>query len=313
MAASPSIRPLLTSTPDALFAPGDLGRTLFAFLSLSKPRIVSLVVFTAVVACFAAAGGTPPLGTVLVLTASGLLATGGAAMLNQYLDRDIDALMQRTRRRALVTGQVPSRGWVPVVGVALVASGVVGAAALNLVVSAFVAAGAGIYVVVYTLWLKRRTWLNIVVGGAAGSAAVLGGWAAVDPGLGPSPWLMAALVFFWTPAHFWSLAVARSDDYRRAGVPMLPVVVGPARAASWAVGHIFLTVATSLALGFVAGWGAVYSLGAILAGARFSALGMAFLRRPSPDSGWAVFKFSGPYLGIVFVAVLVDQLFLGSH
>ena len=312
MAASSSIEPMLAGTPRVLVAPADVGRTLLALLSLTKPRIVSLVVFTAVVACFAAAGGVPPFRTVLVLTASGLLAAGGAAMLNQYLDRDIDALMQRTRKRALVTGQVPSSGWVPVVGAVLVGAGVVSAAGLNLVVSASVAAGAFIYVVVYTLWLKRRTLLNIVVGGAAGSAAVLGGWAAVDPGLGPSPWLMAALVFFWTPAHFWSLAVARSDDYRQAGVPMLPVVVGPARAASWALGHIFLTVGTSLTLGIVAGWGAAYFLVCILAGARFSALGTAFLRQPGPDRGWTLFKFSGPYLGIVFLAVLIDRLLLGS-
>jgi protoheme IX farnesyltransferase len=137
---------------------------------------------------------------------------------------------------------------------------------------------------------------------------VLGGWAAVEPGLGPVPWLLAGLVFVWTPAHFWSLALARRADYARASVPMLPVLVGPVAAARWTALHILATVALSGWLGLVAPLRAIYGGVAAVAGAGFAAAGLALLRRPDAAAGWRVFKWSGPYPGLIFLGILVDTL-----
>jgi protoheme IX farnesyltransferase len=279
-----------------------------ACLTLAKPRIVSLVVFTAIVAAVAAAGGAPPAGTLLLLAVGGVLAAGGAAAINHYVDRDIDARMERTRCRPLVTGQFRRPRLVPFVGAAMIGAGTALATTINPAVGAWTLAGALVYAGVYTLWLKRRTALNIVIGGFAGSAAVLGGWAAVDPGLGLVPWLLAGLVFTWTPAHFWSLVLARRADYERAGVPMLPVRVAPRVSAQWTALHILATVGLSLWLGMAAPFGAVYWGTAAVAGLGFGAAGLALLRRPDAAVGWRVFKWSGPYLGAIFVGVLADSL-----
>jgi protoheme IX farnesyltransferase len=277
-----------------------------AWVTLTKPRIAALVVFTAVVACVAAARGTPPAGTLLLLALGGALAAGGAAMVNQVVDRDLDARMERTRRRPLVTGQI-GRPWLALAaGVALIAAGAGMAAQIGLAVGAWTLAGALVYAGVYTLWLKRRTALNIVIGGFAGSAAVLGGWAAIEPALGLAPCLLAGLVFAWTPAHFWSLALARRADYDRAGVPMLPVLVAPAITARWTALHILVTIGLSGWLGLAAPLGATYWGVAAVAGLGFAAGGLALLRRPAATTGWRVFKWSGPYLGAIFLGVLVD-------
>ncbi|MCC6628206.1 MAG: protoheme IX farnesyltransferase [Chloroflexi bacterium] len=279
-----------------------------AWLTLTKPRIASLVVFTAVVACVAAAGGAPPAGTLVLLTVGGMLAAGGAAAINHVVDRDIDAVMERTRRRPLVTGEIGRPGLVLLVGVAMIAIGTALAAQINLAAGAWTLAGALVYAGVYTLWLKRRTTLNIVIGGFAGSAAVLGGWAAIDPALGLAPALLAGVVFAWTPAHFWSLALARRADYDRAGVPMLPVLVTPVVAARWTVLHILATIGLSLWLGMAAPLGAVYWAVAVVAGLGFAAGGLALLRQPTAATGWRLFKWSGPYLGAIFLGVLADTL-----
>jgi protoheme IX farnesyltransferase len=177
-----------------------------------------------------------------------------------------------------------------VVGLTIVAIGTGLAALINPATGAWTSTGALIYAGVYTLWLKRLTALNIVIGGFAGSAAVLGGWAAIDPALGLVPWLLAALVFAWTPAHFWSLALARRADYARASVPMLPVLVGPATAARWTALHIAVTVGLSLWLGVAAPFGAVYWGFAGLAGLGFAAGALALLRQPTGATGWRVFN-----------------------
>lgn len=305
--------PLLTRT---LAPPGRIataGEVLRVWLSLTKPRIVSLVVFTAVVACVMAARGAPPLATLLILIVAGSLAAAGAAVLNHYVDRDIDRRMARTRTRPLASGRI-GRPWLALpVGLLMIVAGVVLAAWVNLALSGYTLAGAVIYAGVYTLWLKRRTPLNIVVGGGAGSAAVLGGWAAVEPTLGLAPWLLAGLVFVWTPAHFWSLALARQADYASAHVPMLPVLVGPVRTAWWTGLHILATVGLSVWLGLAAGLGGIYVTLAAVAGLGFVSTGVMLLRRPDPATGWRVFKWSGPYLGLVFLGVLVDTLVSRLH
>lgn len=282
--------------------------SLFAYLSLPKPRVVALILFTSSVACIAAARGMPPGGTLLLLLISGALAAGGAAMLNQFFDRHTDGLMARTRRRPLPRGLVRHPSVVLVVGVAAVAGGVALAAMSSPLLALFEGAGAFVYVVVYTLWLKRRTAANIVVGGLAGSAAVLGGWAAVDPGLAPGPWLLAGLVFLWTPPHFWSLALARRADYAQAALPMLPVIVAPRRAAQWILLHIVATAALSVWVGLAAHLGPLYFGPALLGAAAFLRSGVHLWRQPEPAAGWRLFKLSGVYLAVVFLGVLVDTL-----
>lgn len=296
------VRPGLASPSRA--GAGRIG----VYLALLKPRIVSLVLFTSVAACTVAAAGAPPVATLALLLASGCLAAGGAAALNHYLDRDIDVRMARTRGRPLAQGQVRRPGLVLLAGLALVAAGVGLALAANPRLAFFEALGAFIYTVVYTRWLKRRTPLNIVIGGGAGSAAVLGGWAAVDPALGLAPWLLAGVVFTWTPAHFWSFALARADDYRRAGVPMLPAVVSPRATAAWVVAHVAATAGLSVWAGLAGGLGPLYFATALGAGLLFLGASLHLLRQPTPALGWRVFKCSGGYLGLLFLGLLVDAL-----
>lgn len=307
MALFADTHPLLARTSAAATAAAPSER-LRAALSLVKPRIVALVVFTAAVAGVAAAGGAPPVDTLVRLVISGSLAAGGAAALNHYLDRDLDARMERTRRRPLVTGQIRRPGLVLLGGLAMVAVGVALGSTIGPIVGGAELFGAFIYAGLYSLWLKRRTPLNIVIGGAAGSAAVVGGWAAVEPGLGLVPWVLAGLVFVWTPAHFWSLALARRAEYCRARVPMLPVVAGPRATAWWTLIHVAATVLLSLWLGLAGPFGAVYDAVAVTAGLGFLAAGLALVRRPDASSGWRVFKCSGPYLGLIFLGILVDTL-----
>jgi protoheme IX farnesyltransferase len=277
-------------------------------LILAKPRVVGLVLFTAVVACVAAAGGRPAWESLVLLVVSGCLSAGGAAALNHYLDRDIDARMARTRNRPLVNGHDQHAAAALAGGLAAIALGTALALPLNPMLAAFELAGAVIYVAVYTLWLKRRTALNIVIGGAAGSAAVLGGWAAAEPDLGLAAWLLAGVVFTWTPAHFWSLALARRPDYAAVGVPMLPVVMGPVGTARWVVAHAAATAGLCVWFGLVAGLGPLFFGVALVAGLAFLRAGLRLLRTPDAAAGWRTFKLSGAYLGLVFLGVLADVL-----
>ena len=290
------------------FAGTSVGERLAVCLVLAKPRIVALVLFTAVVAAAVAAGGRPAWGALLVLIVSGALTAGGAAALNQYVDRDLDRRMERTRHRPLAAGVIQHPGGVLAGGSLAIGLGLALAALASPLLALFELAGAATYVVIYSVWLKRRTMLAVVVGGAAGSAAVLGGWAVVDPTLGVVPWLLAGLVFLWTPPHFWSLAIARQADYGRAGLPMLPLVVGPRSAAWWVLAHAAATVAVSLWLGIAGELGAVYFSGAAAGGGGFLATSVELVRRPEAAVGWRVFKWSGPYLGIVFLALLLETV-----
>lgn len=278
------------------------------YFSLTKPRVVGLVLFTAVAAAFAAAEGSPSGPRLALLLVAGFLASGGAAALNHYFDRDIDAVMGRTRGRPLVTGQIAHPRMVLVAGSAMVGAGVLLAAAFRPTLALFLLAGALVYVAVYTLWLKRRSPLNIVVGGLAGSCAVLGGWVTEAPEPTAAPLLLALLVFLWTPAHFWSLALARSEDYRHAGVPMLPAVVPPLVTARWVAVHCVWTVALSFWVRPAASLGPLYLVVALSAGAVLLWMGVRLLRQPTSTNAWPLFKFSGIYLGLLFIAVLADSV-----
>ncbi len=279
-----------------------------AYLSLTKPRVVGLVLFTSVATAFAAEGGVPPWPALALLLLTGFLVSGGAATLNHYFDRDIDGTMSRTNRRPLVTGQIRHPEYVFAAGSGMIVVGFLTAAIFNLMLAFSLLGGAFTYVAVYTLWLKRRSSLNIVLGGASGSCAVIGGWVLVEPRLGIVPLTLALVVFLWTPAHFWSLAIARAADYHQTSIPMLPAIVGPKSAARWVMAYVVCTVGLSLWLQPVSDFGTVYLVVAAASGLVFVWLGVRLLRQPTPGAAWSLFKFSGVYLGLLFVAVMIDSL-----
>ena len=275
-------------------------------ISLFKLRIGVLIMITALVGMAVSPGPAPGLAQVLVLALSGLVASASAGAINQYVEHESDRLMARTRKRAFVTGALPHHpAWLVLMAVLL--AGAVAAAwlVLNAAAALYVFLGAFFYGVVYTLWLKRRTALNIVIGGLAGSFAVLAGAAAIDPGLGPLPVLLALVLFLWTPPHFWSLAIANKTDYADAGVPMLPVVVGTERAARIVLGStVALFVASLLPLGF--GAGPVYAVGALAGGLHFVHKSWLLVRQPSRSTAMGSFFASLIQLSVLLVAACID-------
>jgi protoheme IX farnesyltransferase len=282
--------------------------TFAAYIALTKPRIIELLLVTTLPTMILAAGGLPDWGVVVATMLGGTLAAGSANALNCYVDRDIDALMRRTGHRPLARHEVSPTGAL-VFGIAL---GVVSVLVMGLVTN-WLAAGLTVgaiafYVIVYTMLLKRRTSQNIVWGGAAGCMPVLIGWAAVTDGLGWAPAVLFAVVFFWTPPHFWALAIRYRDDYARASVPMLPVVASPVRVAREIVIYSWLTVAATLALWPIAtGW--LYGVLVAVAGVVLLVGAHGLLRRtvrgtnPRPMQ---LFHLSNSYLAFVFVAVALD-------
>jgi heme o synthase len=275
-------------------------------LGIFKLRIAVLIMVTALGGMAIVPGGSLGLVQTVVLALSVLLASAAAGAFNQYAEADSDRLMKRTRGRAFASGALPRNGaWLFAIGALLVFA--IGTAALvvNVVAAAFTLAGALTYALLYTLALKRRTAWNIVVGGAAGSFAVLAGAAAVNPELGPLAWLLALVLFLWTPPHFWSLAIANSAEYAAAGVPMLPVVVGVPRAARIVHANALLLVAVSLLpLAFGAGW--VYGAGALIGGLHFVRKTHALAKQPERKTALAAFFASMVQLSVLLAAVVVD-------
>jgi protoheme IX farnesyltransferase len=281
-----------------------------AYIALTKPRIIELLLVTTLPSMILAAHGLPAWSVAVSTMLGGTLAAGSANALNCYLDRDIDAIMRRTGRRPLARHEV-SPAAALVFGLVL---GAVSVAAIgfatNWLAGALTFAAIAFYVLVYTLLLKRRTSQNIVWGGAAGCMPVLIGWAAVTDSLAWAPVALFAVVFFWTPPHTWALAMRYRDDYARAGVPMLPVVASPRRVTRDIVGYSWLTVAASLALWpLAAGW--VYGVLAAAAGLVLVAAAHRLHRQArqghAPRS-MPFFHLSNSYLAFVFVAVAVDAL-----
>jgi protoheme IX farnesyltransferase len=227
-----------------------------------------------------------------------------------FMERDLDARMNRTRNRPFVTGRFSADGyWLS--GIVLLLAIAITAAALatNAIAAFYVFLGAFVYGVVYTVWLKRRTWLNIVVGGLAGSFAILAGAAAVDPGLAPAPLILAVVLFLWTPPHFWSLAFKYKDDYAQAGVPMLPVVVSEPAAARIILAHTVALVALSL-LPVLYGLGWIYLLGAAGGGGWFVHTSIALVRNPSPQAAMTNFHASLLQLSLLLSGTILDAWLL---
>jgi protoheme IX farnesyltransferase len=296
------------STTVAHPAPRAAGRLAREVLGLFKLRIGVMIMITALVGLAVAPGPAPGALQVIVLALSVLASSAAAGAFNQYVEVDSDRLMARTRRRAFVTGALPhTPAWLVLIA-ALLASAVAAAWwAANAMAALHTFLGAFFYGVVYTLWLKRRSWLNIVIGGLAGSFAVLAGAAAVDPQIGVLPWLLALVLFLWTPPHFWALAIANRADYAAAGVPMLPVVVGEQRAATivwWST--LALAAATLLPAAF--GAGPIYLAGAAIGSAHFLHKAWRLARTPSRATALGAFFASLVHLSLVLASATIDGL-----
>ncbi len=282
-----------------------------SLVTLFKLRVVALLLFAALAGAILAVGGQPVLGDVILLLVAGGMSAAGASALNQYLERERDSLMQRTRRRPLAAGLIGRPWWVLAAGLALVGLATIGTFSFNPPLAVFLMLGAVIYVGVYTLWLKPRTLLNIVIGGLAGSCAVLSGGAAVGHWAAPGVLLLGLLIFAWTPTHFWSLALAYRTDYKRAGVPMLPVQTSPRRAAAWMLLHTLLTGLVALTLAAQPTLGILYLTTSLLATLWLWWLSIRLLIRPIHHQAMALFITSNIYLGLLLLAICVDILFVG--
>jgi heme o synthase len=278
------------------------------YVTLVKPRIMLLLLVTTYGAMAWAEGGLPPVGLTIATIGGMALASGGASAFNHVYDRDIDLLMSRTRLRPVADGRVSPLAGSVYATLLLVASVVVLAVFANWLAALLALGGALFYVVIYTMLLKRRTTQNIVIGGAAGAVPPLVGWAAVTGGVALEPVVMFVIVFLWTPPHFWALAILAREDYRRAGVPMLPVV---ASAHSTSVQILVYTVLLALStlvpvvLGLL---GAVYLVAAVVLGARFVQLAVRLVRSTSMAAARATFMYSLAYLALIFAAMGVDRV-----
>ncbi|MER3452978.1 MAG: protoheme IX farnesyltransferase [Acidimicrobiia bacterium] len=279
-----------------------------AYVALTKPRIIELLLVTTVPTMVVAARGWPSTGLVLATLAGGSLAAGGANAINMYVDRDIDRLMGRTRNRPLVTGEVSPRSALVFALVLEVAAFCQLWATVNLLAAVLAVSATAFYVFVYTLWLKRTSASNIVIGGAAGAVPVLVGWAAVTGSLGLAPWVLFAVVFLWTPPHFWALAIRYRDDYAAAGVPMLPVVRSLPDTARRIVVYTLALWAVTLGFWWVGRMGGLYLGAAAVLGAAFAYKAVRLARDPSPQRAMRLFAYSISYLTLLFGALALDQL-----
>ena len=281
-----------------------------AYLALTKPRVIELLLVTTVPVMFLAAGGFPPLSTMLLTLLGGTMAAAGANVINQVYDRDIDAVMVRTQQRPLVTGRISAASALRF-GIGLsIGSVLLLGLTVNVLSAALAAAAIAFYVFIYTMLLKRRTAQNIVWGGAAGCFPVLIGWAAVTGSLTLTPFVLFGIVFFWTPPHYWPLALRFKADYQAARVPMLPAVADNRAVSTAIVRYSWAMVATSLLLTPVGGMTWLYTAVALLLGAMFLVEAYALRRRVRTGVGdvraMRLFHGSISYLSLLFLAVAID-------
>ncbi|MDH3708203.1 MAG: heme o synthase [Acidimicrobiia bacterium] len=289
-------------------APLPLRTRVAGYVALTKPRIIELLLVTTVPTMIVAEQGLPSVWLMVATVIGGTLAAGGANAINMYVDRDIDRLMERTKGRPLVTGVMTPRSAL-IFAVALeVAAFVWLWAFVNLLSAVLAVAACLFYVFVYTLWLKRTSKSNIVIGGAAGAVPVLVGWAAVTNSLGWAPIVLFAIIFYWTPPHFWALAIRYKDDYQRADVPMLPAVASMHTTALRIVFYTALLWGLTLLFGPVAEMGAIYTVSAVVLGGIFFWMALQLLRTESAARAMRLFGYSITYITLLFGAMAVDQL-----
>ncbi len=288
--------------------PKQARRAAGRYLALTKPRVVELLLITTVPAMILAAGRLPDLGLIAAVLVGGALAAGGANTINCWIERDRDQLMRRTRHRPLPSGTVdPARALLFGLALEAAAFGMLWGVA-NLLAAVLALAATLFYVFVYTIWLKPRTVQNIVIGGAAGAVPVLVGWAAVTASVGSPAWVLFAVVFCWTPAHFWALALRYREDYAAAGFPMLPVVKGERHAATQILAYTVVVVAVSLTLPLVASVGAIYLAAASAVGVVFIVQAVRLRLDTSSTRAIAFFSLSNGYLALLFAAIALDVL-----
>jgi heme o synthase len=302
-----AVADLVEGLPAAVVLPAPRAASWRDYLTLTKPRIMSLLVLTAVCAMVAASGGSPDGLRLAALVLGGALACGGASSLNHVLDRDIDRLMgPRTSSRPVAAGRISPAAAV-VFGLTLsTTSFVLLATVINPLGAGLAVSGGAFYVLVYTLWLKRSTPQNIVIGGAAGAVPPLAGWAAAHGQLGLGALFLFLIVLVWTPPHFWALALLIAPGYEAARVPMLPVVRGQRATALRVLGYTLLLVAVSLVPGLIGTFGPIYLAAAAVLGAVFVVLAWRLYRRGTPGAAALAFHFSLLYLALLFVAVALD-------
>ena len=279
-----------------------------AYFLLTKPRVIELLLVTTVPAMILADEGLPSLWLILAVLIGGSMAAGGANTINCWIERERDSLMRRTHGRPLPAGDITPTGAL-IFGLMLeVLAFAILWATSNLLAASLAVSATLFYVFVYTLWLKPRSTQNIVIGGAAGAVPVLVGWAAVTGSLAAPAWLMFAIIFCWTPPHFWALSIRYRDDYSAAGIPMLPVVKGIPAAARQIVAYSFVVTAVTIALVPVStvSWG--YLATAVVLGLMFIVQAIQLQRDPTPERAIKLFMFSNIYLALLFAAIAVDTI-----
>ncbi|MEM7116925.1 MAG: heme o synthase [Chloroflexota bacterium] len=274
---------------------------------LFKLRIVFLLLVAATGGAFLAAEGWPGLGTLLLTWLTGGMAAAGASALNQYWERDSDGAMGRTDKRPLVTGAIEDPRWVPYVATALILLPSIAVYPFNPALTFFLLLGAVIYVGIYTIWLKPRTLLNIVIGGAAGSAAVLSGSAAAGAWAHPGALVLAGILFLWTPFHFWSLALLYRDDYKKADVPMLPAQTTPRQAAWWVFSHTLPAGIAGLLLAVLPSLGWIYFIPVALLTADLFWRNIKLIQIPSSAHARSMFLASNLYLLVMLIAICLSS------
>ncbi len=284
-------------------------------MEISKPRIVVLLVITAVTSMYAASklvDGVPELDywSYLHIIIAGALASAGSSALNHYYDKDIDPKMTRTSTRPIPSGRMAASHVLIYGFIVSCISVIYGYFALNPVSAFFIAVGIFSYVIIYTVWLKRLNTSNIVIGGIAGSAAAWAGWSAATGSMDLLGFLVGFLVFVWTPSHFWCLAMKLKDEYAQAEVPMLPVVIGMQKTSKYILGNTIILIPYSLTLSFIPdGMGIAYTVIAMVSGGLMLAYHYKLTKNPTSEFAWKAYKVTAPYLTIIFVAVALDAAF----
>ena len=286
------------------------------YIEVSKPRIVVVLVVTAITSSLAATrfDSTPltswdiSLFHLLFIGICGCLASMGSSAFNHYFDRDIDKLMSRTVKRPIPAGRLEPKN-VLIYGIALCASSVIiSFLTLNLMAMAMIALGIFFYVFIYTLWLKRSNVSNIVVGGFAGSAASMAGWATTTGSIDILGFLIGWLVFLWTPPHFWSFAIKSREEYASVNVPMLPVLIGNEKTAGYIFANTAILLPYSLSL-YLLGLGALYFITAAISGSLMLIYHYKLTKDPTPDFAWKAYKITAPYLVVIFISLAFDSLY----
>jgi len=278
------------------------------YFSLTKPRIWWLLVFVGFGGLMAASNGRPDPYLAVTATLSLTMGSAGAETVANYLDRDIDAVMRRTMRRALPRGLIRPPWKALALGLVLTFGSFILASSINLLTLLFIMLGVADYVVVYVMYAKRRTPLNIILGSFAGGAPVMAGYVAAANQLTPEAWIMAGLVVLWIPSHVWSLALRYKDDYVRASIPMLPVVIREDKAIRCIASTAILMVVFSVALYFFypSKYGAIYVAAASITGLLLGYLSLKLIVSPTPENSWRLFKFTSPHLALIFAAIILD-------